>query len=419
MMEAAEDGKARWRGLADRVAQYYSPVVHATALLTFVGWAMAGADWHSAISIAIAVLIITCPCALGLAVPMVQVVAARRLFEAGVMVKDGAAMERLAEIDAVIFDKTGTLTRGQPALVNAASVDPRALAIASALAAHSKHPVSKALSGHGGGSMAFSIQHVEEVPGSGIEARLGGRTYRLGRADWALADGPDFPHEPDAGGTVLGEDGRRLADFAFEDHLRTGARHAVAALRRAGLQIAVLSGDNMPAVAGTAARLGVSDYSASVFPADKVARLAALAKSGRKVLMVGDGLNDAPALAAAHVSMAPATAADVGRSAADFVFLGESSHRRSVDLRGLAPCRCPHSSEFRARLRLQRHSPAGRHRRSRDAPDCGIGDVAVVSGRRHERAAAGARSQERNPGWEGQYGDSQSRSRRRRCCPVR
>ena len=324
MMEAAEDGKARWRGLADRVAQYYSPVVHATALLTFVGWAMAGADWHSAISIAIAVLIITCPCALGLAVPMVQVVAARRLFEAGVMVKDGAAMERLAEIDAVIFDKTGTLTRGQPALVNAASVDPRALAIASALAAHSKHPVSKALSGHGGGSMAFSIQHVEEVPGSGIEARLGGRTYRLGRADWALADGPDFPHEPDAGGTVLGEDGRRLADFAFEDHLRTGARHAVAALRRAGLQIAVLSGDNMPAVAGTAARLGVSDYSASVFPADKVARLAALAKSGRKVLMVGDGLNDAPALAAAHVSMAPATAADVGRSAADFVFLRES-----------------------------------------------------------------------------------------------
>jgi P-type Cu2+ transporter len=319
LMEAAEHGKARYRRLADRAARYYVPVVHSAAFLTFLGWMMAGGDWHRAISVAIAVLIITCPCALGLAVPMVQVVAARRLFEAGVMVKDGSAMERLAEIDTVIFDKTGTLTRGRPQLVNAASVDPRTLAVASALAAHSNHPVSKALAKYGAGE-AYSFSRAAEIPGSGIEAELNGRTYRLGRADWALP----LASEPDTNGTVLSEDGRLIARFAFEDHLRTGARQAIAALRQAGLDVSVLSGDAKEAAAGTAARLDVEDWSASVLPAGKVARLAALAGSGRKALMVGDGLNDAPALAAAHVSMAPATAADVGRSAADFVFLGES-----------------------------------------------------------------------------------------------
>jgi Cu2+-exporting ATPase len=320
LMEAAEHGKARYRRLADRAARYYSPVVHMAAFLTFLGWAIAGGDWHRAISVAIAVLIITCPCALGLAVPMVQVVAARRLFEAGIMVKDGAAMERLAEIDTVIFDKTGTLTLGRPVLLNAAAIESGALAIASALAMHSNHPVSNALARHAGGGRALSFSRVQEIPGSGIEAELNGRTYRLGRASWAMSDASD----PDVDGTALSEDGRPIARFAFEDRLRTGARQAVGALRQAGLKVAVLSGDTKEAVAGAVARLDIADYSASVLPADKVDRLAALGRSGSKPLMVGDGLNDAPALAAAHVSMAPATAADVGRSAADFVFLGES-----------------------------------------------------------------------------------------------
>ncbi|MEQ1953343.1 heavy metal translocating P-type ATPase [Mesorhizobium sp. CN2-181] len=319
LMEAAEGGRAQYRRLADRAAQLYSPVVHATAFLTFLGWMAATGDWHRAITIAIAVLIITCPCALGLAVPIVQVVAARRLFESGIMVKDGSGIERLAEIGMVVFDKTGTLTSGQPRLVGTESLEPDALAIAAALAVHSSHPLSRALAAAGGGAPAAPLSDVIEQPGLGIEAKAAGATYRLGRAAWAVADGGT-----QAAGTVLSRDGRLVARFSFEDAPRRDARAAVETLRRAGLEMTILSGDGVGAVSQMARRLGIADFAAGLLPAGKVERLAGLSAQGRKALMVGDGLNDAPALAAAHVSMAPATAADIGRNAADFVFLHES-----------------------------------------------------------------------------------------------
>ncbi|MHA6688410.1 cation-translocating P-type ATPase [Mesorhizobium sp. A556] len=322
LMEAAEGGRARYRRLADRAARLYSPVVHSAALLTFIGWMLATGDWHRAIGIAIAVLIITCPCALGLAVPIVQVIAARRLFENGIMVKDGSGIERLAEVDAVAFDKTGTLTLGRPRLLDAPSLDPQALAIGAALAMHSRHPLSRALAAAGEGRDLAGIRFsdIVEHPGLGMEARREGSVYRLGRADWALAkDGPGT-----ATGTVLSRDGAPLASFAFEDALRPGARDAVATLQERGIETAIYSGDRAEIVAETAARLGIKDHAGGLLPGAKVERLTAQAQAGRHVLMVGDGLNDAPALAAAYVSMAPATAADIGRNAADFVFLHES-----------------------------------------------------------------------------------------------
>ncbi len=318
LMEAAEGGRARYRRIADRAAALYSPVVHLTALATFAGWMFLTGDWHRAVTIAIAVLIITCPCALGLAVPIVQVVAARRLFESGIMVKDGSAMERLAEIDTILFDKTGTLTMGTPRLTEADRIAPETLAIAAALAARSRHPVAHAIAEAGAGASPVRFATVTEVPGCGLEASAGGALWRLGRADWALADSAGRT------GTVLARDGALQAAFASEDRIRPDAAEAVAELAGRGLDVAMLTGDTARNARIVAARTGIRNFTAGMLPGGKSAYIASLAAEGRKALMVGDGLNDAPALISAHVSMAPATAADVGRNAADFVFLRES-----------------------------------------------------------------------------------------------
>ena len=326
MMEAAEGGRARYRRIADRAAQLYSPVVHGLALLSFAGWLYGSGDVHRSITIAIAVLIITCPCAWGLAVPIVQVVAARRLFDRGIMARDGSAFERLTEADTVLFDKTGTLTLGTPRLVNREAISPQAFSIAAALARHSRHPASTAIAaawqGAPGDGPAFDS--VEEIHGYGVQARVGDAVYRLGRPSWA-SDGPQ-PNDDDwfLSTSVLARDGEVLARFAFDDDLRPGAEEVVKALHDRGFDIRILSGDTHAAVASIAAKLGIGRFSADLDPAGKVEAIRALTQAGRKVLMIGDGLNDAPALAAAHVSMAPSMATDIGRSASDFVFLGQS-----------------------------------------------------------------------------------------------
>jgi Cu2+-exporting ATPase len=324
LIDTAESGRSSYRRIADRAARLYAPMVHSVALLTCIGWWIATGDAHRAITIAIAVLIITCPCALGLAVPMVQVVAARRLFEQGILLKDGSALERLAEIDAVVFDKTGTLTLGQPRLLDATAIDPAALGMAATLAAHSRHPYSRALAAAQTIDLpVLAATDVSEHPGSGIEARIGQHTYRLGRSAWALSREDTDDASSRIANTVLARDGRLLASFAFEDRLRDGACAAVTDLVGNVSMVEVLSGDRDQTVRRIANELGVR-HLADVSPAGKVARVAAIEDSGHKVLMVGDGLNDAPALAAAHASMAPASAADIGRNAADLVFLHES-----------------------------------------------------------------------------------------------
>jgi Cu2+-exporting ATPase len=320
LMEAAEGGRARYRRIADRAAQLYSPVVHLLALVAFFAWGIFGGDWKHAMLIAIAVLIITCPCALGLAVPVVQVVAAGRLFKNGVMVKDGSAMERLAEIDAVLFDKTGTLTLGRPRLVNGHEVRAADLAIAGGLAMHSRHPLSQALYRNVSGPVTIFAE-VAELPGQGLEARTDKGVYRLGNRLFACGSVADAAATSEV---VLSLEGQELACFRFEDMVRPDAHAAVTQLGRSGFATGILSGDRAPVVEALARRLGVSLWHAELSPRNKVEAVEELGRDGAKVLMVGDGINDAPALAAAHVSIAPATAADVGRQAADFVFMHDS-----------------------------------------------------------------------------------------------
>lgn len=312
LMEAVEAGRSRYRRIADRASRLYAPVVHTAAALAFAVWLTSTGDWHRALGVAVAVLIITCPCALGLAVPMVQVVAARRLFEHGVMVKDGSALERLAEVDTVLFDKTGTLTLGTPRLVNRA-IDAETLAIAASIGAYSHHPYARALAGTVDCGRAFDA--VSEQPGLGVEAREGPTVWRLGRAGWALtkADGER--------GTVLSRDGALVAAFEFDDEPRPDLAAACADLSAMGLTLGIASGDRPAPVAALAAAAGIKHALPAMLPSDKVAHVAMLRAKGARVLMVGDGLNDAPALAAAHVSMAPANAADIGRQSADIVFL--------------------------------------------------------------------------------------------------
>lgn len=319
LMEAAEGGRAKHRRIADRAAQLYSPVVHLTALLTFAGWMLLGADWHHAVSVAITVLIITCPCALGLAVPIVQVVAARRLFESSILTKDGSGLERLAEIDTVIFDKTGTLTIGRPRLINTDNIGLGVLAVAAALAAKSRHPRSLALVDASELTSTISFNAVRETAGLGVEASIGSDRYRLGRASWAMT-----ANDEETRGTVLTKNGAVLGVFEFEDRLRPDVEATVASLRADGLKVLLVSGDDASVVDGIADQVGIETRFGGVMPAGKLELITALRNQGHHVLMVGDGLNDAPALAGANVSIAPSSAADIGRNAADFVFLRES-----------------------------------------------------------------------------------------------
>lgn len=326
MMDRAGQAKARYVRLADRIARIYAPVIHTVALAAFGGWmALGGADWRQALMIAVAVLIVTCPCALGLAVPAVQVGAVGRLLKRGVYVKSGDALERLAGADTVVFDKTGTLTLGRPRLEGVDGADRdggagQALAVAAALARRSTHPLARALVAAAGDGPA--ADNVHEEPGCGLEAVVSGTRVRLGRRDWVGGAGSAGAH---TGPEIwLRRGGEPAVRLRFADAPRPDAAAVVEALKARGLQVMLLSGDRRAVVDDLADRLGIEARRADCLPGDKIAELERLAATGRRVAMVGDGLNDAPALAAAFVSLSPATGADVSQTAADVVFRGDA-----------------------------------------------------------------------------------------------
>jgi len=313
-MDEAGQSRSTYVRIADRASRLYAPVVHALALLAFAGWMIAGAGWHASLTIAIAVLIITCPCAMGLAVPAAQVVASGALMRRGLLVKDGSALERLAECDLAVLDKTGTLTLGTPR-ADIASLDPQARSIALALAQTSRHPLSRGLAAAllREGVTPAAVEDIREEGGTGLAGRWQGRTVALEK--------PESKGASDALATTL-RIGEIRQVIAFSDPLRPDAAAAIAALASEGLPARILSGDRAAPVAAIAAALGLpSDASAD--PRAKLAALEALKAEGHRPLMVGDGLNDGPALAAAHASIAPGTASDASQQAADAVFIGE------------------------------------------------------------------------------------------------
>ncbi|CAN5271901.1 cation-translocating P-type ATPase [soil metagenome] len=320
LMEAAGQGRSLYVRIADRAARLYAPAVHLLAVSSFIGWMLAGAGWHQSLLIAVAVLIITCPCALGLAVPVAQVVASAALMRRGLLVKDGSALERLAEADRACFDKTGTLTMGRPQLLGCPPLDARSRSIALALARASNHPLSRALAHYleQQGTAPAILDDVKEHPGLGVEAVADGITVRLGRPDWL---GLAANHADMSCGLRL--DGEEPQMFRFEDQLRPDAIETASALTALDFDPIILSGDRREAVKPVAAMLGISAI-VEMTPKAKVETVERIMRGGHRVLMVGDGLNDGPALAAGHVSIAPSSASDVGQNAADIVFLGDS-----------------------------------------------------------------------------------------------
>jgi Cu2+-exporting ATPase len=319
LLEKAASAKSRAMRLADRAARLYAPMVHLTAAVTFAGWWLAGASLHDAVVTAIAVLIITCPCALALAIPAVQVVASGALFRAGVILNAGDAIERLGEADTVVFDKTGTLTLPEPRVVNAVAIDAELLQMAARLALSSRHPLAAALARESASHIPYDV--VTEEPGQGVRAMLGGIEARLGSAAFCGVAPADVG-KPGAS-YIYFVYGSRAATVVIAQKLRPDAVEVVRTLRKRGLALHILSGDRAAAVRPVAEALGIGKWLADVKPAEKIAYIEALKLQGHRVLMVGDGLNDAPALAAATVSLSPIAAADVTQAQANAVFLGE------------------------------------------------------------------------------------------------
>ncbi len=316
LVAVAEEARNKYTSLADRAARAYSPMVHLLSFAAFGVWMwITGGDLRFAINISAAVLIITCPCALGLAVPAVVTAASGKLFRAGLLIKSGTALERLATVDTVVFDKTGTLTLGRPEALNLPEIAPEARAVAATLAAISSHPLAQALAEAEPGRA--DVTDIREVPGYGIEGRWQDQPVRLGRAAWVGATGGALT------ATWLRIGAEAPLPFTFTDRLRPGAEDLVRGLMAQGMEVHLVSGDVAPAVKDLAARLAIPHWQAEALPEGKAAFVSGLVAEGRSVLMVGDGLNDTGALAAATVSISPASALDAARVASDIVLMGQ------------------------------------------------------------------------------------------------
>lgn len=313
LVETAENARNRYTSLADRAARIYAPAVHLLAFATFLGWLVMSQDIRHALNVAIAVLIITCPCALGLAVPAVSTAAISRLYKLGFLVKSGTALERLAEVRTVVLDKTGTLT--QPGFIlDLSDFHQSELGVAKALAQVSQHPLSKALARELTDIAPATLTNIVETSGAGVSADLNGTQVALGRAAWLGREGD---------GLML-QIGESVLALPYHETLRAGIAQMTSALSAQGYATQIMSGDTAQKTAQIAQATGVQTYRAGMSPEDKIDQIEQLTAQGETPCMVGDGLNDTVALSGAHASVAPGSALDAVRNAADVVALGDS-----------------------------------------------------------------------------------------------
>jgi Cu+-exporting ATPase len=328
LVAAAQASRAPIQKLVDRVSAVFVPVVVAIALATLAGWLILGAGVEEAVIHAVAVLVIACPCALGLATPAAIMAGTGAAARAGILLRDAEAIERGHGVSLVAFDKTGTLTEGRPALAALHEAEPGALALAAALQQHSEHPLARAvLAAHG--APPPPVEGFRALPGRGVTGVVAGRSLWLGNRRLAEERGAGGAFAAEAaaeealGRTLawLGEGGRVLALLAFDDAPRPGAAEAVARLRAMGLRVAMLSGDSPAAATAAAARLGVREVAAGLLPEEKSAWIAARRAEGARVAMVGDGVNDAPALAAADLGIAMGQGTEAAIAAAGVTLL--------------------------------------------------------------------------------------------------
>ncbi len=312
LVETAEGARNTYTSLADRAARIYAPLVHLLAAAAFLGWWLSTGDVRHALNVAVAVLIITCPCALGLAVPAVTTAAIGRLYEMGFLVKSGTALERLAEIDTVVLDKTGTLTkRGFDA--RAFDLNAEEKSVLKALAESSAHPLARALDQSLAEVIPATLTGITEHKGQGVSAQHCGQLVRLGRSDWIGTTGSGLTFTA----------GPRILDLAFAERCIDGADALPESLDRLGISAQIISGDTEARTAALANRIGIKSWLSAVSPAQKHGRVGELSRKN-SVCMIGDGVNDTAALASAHASVAPGTALDAARNAADIVLVRDT-----------------------------------------------------------------------------------------------
>ena len=350
LVEQAQGSKAAIQKLADQISAVFVPVVVAIALLTLAVWWLMGSSFSAALINAVAVLVISCPCALGLATPTALVVSTGRAAQEGILVKDAAALERAHKVAVLVVDKTGTLTEGKPAVTDLLPIGGIApdelLRFAASLAQGSTHPLSRALLDRAQAGQITTLQtaNISEFPGHGLRAEIDGRHYLLGSPSFAIGEGVAIDKQQtlalqQQGKTVivlaktisplplagegLGERAsyKLLGSLAFADRLRASSRAAVAQLDAMGIRVIMLSGDNQATAQAIAQQAGITEFRAEVLPQDKSALVQSFRADGQLVGMVGDGINDAPALAAADVSFAMRSGSDIAIEAADITLM--------------------------------------------------------------------------------------------------